>query len=164
MVRIQSIDSYLQSEHPNDIVRLIYFVPNDRLAQEDMDTRIDIMIKEVQQFYADQMFHHGYGHKTFAFESDDEGKAIVHHIRGKFDEAHYNSQKIEEEVGEHFNLSRNIYFITIEGDPKVIRLCGLGGFKRGGISGTTFISSLKPPCLLSICCRTRTGSYFRITT
>ena len=146
VVRTQRIDAYLQQESLKDIVRLIYFVPNDRVAQEDMDELLDTMIKEVQQFYADQMQCHGYGQKTFRFETDADGKAIVHHINGKLAEADYRSLTIEEEVGEYFNLSSNIYSIFIEGDPNIIHLCGLGSSHRGGISGRTFISTLKPPC------------------
>ena len=42
-------------------VRLIYFLPSDRSPQQDIDTKIDTLIREVQQFYADEMERHGFG-------------------------------------------------------------------------------------------------------
>ena len=47
-------------------VRLIYFLPSDREAQEDINTKLDRLIKDVQQFYADVMENHGFGRKTLA--------------------------------------------------------------------------------------------------
>ena len=69
------------SEPP--MVRLIYFLPSDRQPQPDIDTKMDTLIKEVQQFYANQMENHGFGRKTFAFEADVTGKAVVHHVTRK---------------------------------------------------------------------------------
>ena len=39
-VRVQDIKSRLESTHPRDIVRLIYFLPSDRSPQSDIDERI----------------------------------------------------------------------------------------------------------------------------
>ena len=52
------------------MVRLIYFLPNDRKPQPDIDAKIDGLIKGVQQFYANQMAAHGFGRKTFQFETE----------------------------------------------------------------------------------------------
>ena len=51
-----------QNTRPN--VRLIYFVPRDRRSQPDIDKKMDQLIKNVQQFYADQMEAHGFGGKA----------------------------------------------------------------------------------------------------
>ena len=37
------------------MVRLIYFLPSDRAPEQDIDTKLDTMIKNVQKFYADEM-------------------------------------------------------------------------------------------------------------
>ena len=69
-VRIQNIESYLQTPQQREMVRLIYFLPINRRAQPNIDTKLDTLIKDVQQFYAKQMQNHGFGRKTFAFETD----------------------------------------------------------------------------------------------
>ena len=137
------------AQEPNgNVVKLIYFLPNDRVAQEGIDKRIDTMIKDAQQFVADQMFHHGFGRRTFRFETDTSGNAVVHHIDAKFAEEHYHyigMFTIEDEIKEHFNLPanisfqasvepsqnialpENIFFIVAEGSTEVLGYaCGVG--------------------------------------
>ena len=57
------------------IVRLIYFRP----SEPNVDAEIDGLIKRVQRFYADEMERHGFGRKTFQFETDAHGNAVVHY-------------------------------------------------------------------------------------
>ena len=104
------------------IVRLIYFLPSDRKPQPDIDAKMDRLIKEVQQFYAKEMDNHGFGRKTFLFETDARGNAIVHHIRGKFNDAHYHnpSQIVWTEIEEQFDLSKNIYLTALDISPERI--------------------------------------------
>ena len=73
--------SFAQDSRP--IVRLIYFLPRDRHPQPDIDEKMDALIKEAQKFYADQMEAHGFGRKTFRFETDENENAKVHHVNGK---------------------------------------------------------------------------------
>ena len=127
------------------IVQIIYFVPNDRTPQGDIDTQLDALIKRVQQFYADEMERHGFGRKTFRLETDAAGKAIVHHVKGKFANAHYLRDaifKADEEVREQFSKSENIiYLIWIDiDDPELGAPSQVGG-KGGGNShgGTAWI-------------------------
>lgn len=42
-------------------------------------------MKDIQQFYADQMEFHGFGRKTFKLETDTDGKVVVHHMNGRFE-------------------------------------------------------------------------------
>ncbi len=99
-------------------VRLIYFLPNDREATPDIDTKLDVLIKNVQNFYAVQLEVHGFGRKTFRFEADENGNAIVHHINGKFNDAEYQRRSVWQEVGEQFDTSsdtsKNIYLCFLE--------------------------------------------------
>ncbi|RKU11763.1 hypothetical protein C6501_12120 [Candidatus Poribacteria bacterium] len=100
------------------IVRLIYFLPNDRVAQQDIDAKMDTLIKNVQQFYADEMERHGFGRKTFRFETDSTGKTVVHRVNGKFNDAHYHnpSSVVWEEIDEQFDTSKNknIYLTALD--------------------------------------------------
>ena len=77
-----------ESEPEKYIVRTVYFLPKDREPRQDIDAKIDKMLKRVHKFYADQMENYGYD-KTFRYETDPDGKALVHHIVGKHDDAQY---------------------------------------------------------------------------
>ena len=142
-VRVQNIESYLQTLQQREMVRLLYFLPNDRSAQLDIDTKLDTLIKEVQQFYAEQMHNHGFDRKTFTFETNAAGKAVVHHVNGKFSNAYYNSgtfEKVFEEIEAQFDLSQNIYLIAIDiGNEKIdLQWCGQGGL-HGTVGGKAIV-------------------------
>ena len=115
-------------------VRLIYFLPSDRSPQQNIDTKLDTLIRDVQQFYADEMEHYNFGRKTFTFETDATGKAVVHHVDGQFTDSYYRQntfRKVWEEIHEQFYTPQNIYFIAIDiGNERVGRgyneVCGVG--------------------------------------
>ena len=119
-------------------VRLIYFVPSDREAQDDIDEKLDSMIGDVRESYKEQMENHGFGSRTFRLETDAEGNAVVHHMTGKFSDAHYREQPwIWEEVNEQFDLTRNIYLVALDVSSEIFRgTCGLGlsNGPEGGIA------------------------------
>ena len=127
-------------------VRLIYFLPNDRSSQQDIDTKLDTLIRDIQQFYADEMEHHNFGRKTFTFETDATGKAVVHHVDGQFTDSYYRQNsfhKVWEEIREQFYTPQNIYFIVIDsGNERVGRgyneVCGVGD-SHGASGGHVFI-------------------------
>ena len=128
------------------MVRLIYFLPNDRSPQQNIDTKLDTLIKDVQQFYADEMQRHGFGGKTFAFETDATGKVMVHRVEGQFTDSYYRRDtfhKVWEEIREQFYTPQNIYFITIDiGNERVTRsyneVCGVGN-SHGASGGYVLI-------------------------
>ena len=97
------------------MVRLIYFLPSDRKAQQDIDTRMDTMIKDVQQFFADEMELHGFGRKTFQLETDATGKAIVHHVIGQHTQADYlGPANLWHEIGDQFDLLKHVYVSALD--------------------------------------------------
>ena len=50
------LPSFAQESEPEKyIVRTVYFLPKDREPRQDIDAKIDKMLKRVQKFYADQM-------------------------------------------------------------------------------------------------------------
>ena len=70
-------------------VGLVYFLPNDSQPRPNVDAQIDELIKEIQDDLANRMEVHGYGRKTFTFQADATGRAVVHHVNGRFNHAYY---------------------------------------------------------------------------
>ena len=117
-------------------VHLVYFLPRDRTAQPDIDTKLNALIKSTQQFYANQMQSYGYGNKTFALETDANGKAVVHHLNGQFTTAYYQDQtynKVHGEVSKQFNSTKHVYLVAADvsseslGITNQTTLCGVTG-------------------------------------
>ncbi len=125
-------------------VRLIYFLPKDRTPQQDIDATMDELIKNVQLSYEEMMEYHGFGARTFALETDATGKAVVHHVKGKFNDEYYHTDTfrkvIDEETAEQFDPSANIYLVVLDVSNAVIDVgaCGLGG-SWGPEGGTALI-------------------------
>ena len=116
-------------------VRLIYFLPSDRQPRPYIDAQMNTLIKEVQQGYANDMDRYGFGRKTFTFETDVMGKAVVHHLKGQFTADYYEHEtfdKVGQTVNEQFDTSQNIYLIVIDsGYP----ISGMGGRATLGDGG-----------------------------
>ena len=72
----------------NDYVRLIYNLPSGIEPSYNITQKIDKAIREVQKFYADEMERHGFGRKTFRFETDENGKAKIYRMEGYLTETH----------------------------------------------------------------------------
>jgi len=118
------------------VVRLIYFLPRDRRPRPDIDAQMDRLIKEIQTFYANEMERHGFGRKTFQFETDADGNAVVYHITGRYEDTHYQRYSVWGEIGEQFDTSRNIYLVTLDVSTESI---GTGLF--GGACGVVDIAT-----------------------
>ena len=70
-----------QLEHvttPADTVRIIYLPPEGKKVPPNITEKLDKSIRKAQQFYADEMERHGFGRKTFTFETDENGKAKIY--------------------------------------------------------------------------------------
>ena len=123
-------NSFTQDDSPKYLVRLVYFLPNDRQSQPDMDTKMDALIKDVQQFYKEQMETHGFGRKTFRFETDENDQAVVHHVDGKFTDSYYHQgtfSKVLKEIRERFDTSQNIYLVVVNvSTEKIGNVAGIG--------------------------------------
>ena len=129
-VQLTEDDTAIQP-YEREMVRLIYFRPNDRLSRQGIDTELDILIRWSQYFFAEQM--QNYGGKTFAFETDANGYARVHHVTGKFTDAYYHHDtydKVVQEVAERFDTSRDVFLIVVDVSSEFINnegTCGIGG-------------------------------------
>ena len=110
-------NSFAQDALPEYVVRAIYLIPNDQKTDPDIDSKLDTLMKDAQQFYADQMEAHGFGRKTFTLETDESGKTVVHHVKGEFNEAYYDNQigsKDHEEIDTRFDSSKNINLVIVD--------------------------------------------------
>ena len=150
-VRIRNIETHLQTAKQDEqraMVRFIYFVPKDRVPRRDMAAKIDTMIRDNQRFFAEQMDSHGHGGKTFTFETDATGKALVRQVSGRFDDEHYHEdvwRKVEQEIGppdeSHVDL------VVLDSSQHIDRnWCGVGGFVWSG-GGRALVGSL---CFLDL--------------
>ena len=128
------------AQEPTPIVRLIYFLPNDRTPDPKIDEKMDTLIKEVQQHYAQLMENYGSDGKIFPIETDARGNAMVHHIDGEFVDAYYFDEtvdKVLKEVRKQFDTSKSIYFIAIDSDYHLTKRTAWGNFD--GIGGWTLV-------------------------
>ena len=128
-----------QEAQERPIVKLIYFIPSDRAPQPDFDAKMDTLIKDVQTLFANQMEAHGFDRKTFLFETDTRGKAVVHHFVGQFTEEYYKNLSytwdIFGEIEKRFNAPNDIYLVAIDGLELILSrdhgvVCGLAGGRR----------------------------------
>ena len=128
----QEEDTDALTTEKEGLVRLIYFLPSDRVPQPDIDTTLDRVIKDVQLFYARQLKSHGFNTKTFTFETETTGAAVVHHINGEFPDTYYHDNpyhKVFEEIQNRFDTSKNIHLIFLDMGGEMLgeNVCGLGG-------------------------------------
>ena len=117
-------------------VRLIYFLPNDRPYRADVIQRMKDGIRILQTFLAEQMNGHGYGNKTFRFETDAQGEPLVHRMEGRHPSSYYlaDTHTVLDEVGQAFDLNANIYHIIL--DTEYFQ--GHGG-QRGKMGGHSLL-------------------------
>ncbi len=122
-------------------IRLIYLCPSDRAPRPNIDTELDTLIRETQFFYAEQMESRGFGRKTFLFETDADGNAVVHHVEGQFADAYYQSNssyRVEKEIEKKFDMSQYVYLIAVDVSNETLndgRVCGVGGISWSGWTG-----------------------------
>ncbi len=117
---------------PADTIGLVYFVPSDRTAQSDIDSNIETWIKNTQTAFADMMAAHGYGRKTFTFETDNNGDAVVHHVDGDETDAYYEDASkwdVWNEIKEAgYDPTTNIYITFVDlSSQEIDGWCGTGG-------------------------------------
>ena len=128
-------------------VKVIYFIPNDRTAQPDIDSKLDLLLKETQTFFADVMESNGFGRKTFSLETDTDENLTVHHFTGQFNDTHYHNGttgKVKTEISQSFDLSDMIYYIAV--DISSERLESPNGTICGTASGNAALTPASGQC------------------
>ena len=157
-------NSFAQNATPEYVVRQIYFHPSDRQPSPEINARLDVLVEEVQQFYADEMERHGFGRKTFTLETDALGKRVRHFAKGRFPSIDYSGSgqsgreilsKIDEELSEYQinelldESGSFVYLIFFVGDDfftQGLRASGVGGgWSSGGGANITLLGFDKAP-------------------
>ena len=143
-------NSFAQDDSAEYVVRVVYFLPNDRQQDPDINTKLDILIKDIQQYYANMMEFHGFDRKTFRIETDGAENVIVHHVNGKFNDAYYQtsggSWRVFDQVEEQFDTSNNIYLIVLDISSSYLE--GTGS-ESGGLAGLGSGNSLSGSALVT---------------
>ncbi len=131
------------------VVSTIYFHPSDIEPQEDRIARLNTLIKDVQQFYADQMKAHGFERKTFRLETDETGNLVPPRIiKGKYSNAQYNEALTppinkniypSQEISEQLDISKKLIYLRWidQSNPDTgpsVGGSGYGETVRGGVS------------------------------
>lgn len=126
-------------------VRMVYFLPNDRPFQQAVVDSMKVTMRQVQTFFADQMEAHGYGRKTFRFETDVEGDPVVHRVDGQHPDSYYRDDTLTTvfgEVRQVFDFSANIYLVVVDNGTEYI---GLGnGRQAKGVANSRIRDALIP--------------------
>ena len=144
--------SFAQETSPQFVVRIIYFVPNDREPRQNMDIQLVGLIKLAQERFADLMENQGFSRKTFRIETDSTGKVVAHHVRGRFNDAYYQNPAsgswiVWNEIEEQFDTSRNIYLLVLDISSRY--LDGTGDDDTGGVAGRGGGDSLSGKALVT---------------
>ena len=125
-------------------VRMIYFLPNDGPFRQEVVDLMKVRIRQVQTFYAEQMQVHGYGNKTFRFETDAQGEPLVHRVDGQHPGSYYHEPLVIRDEIRMFDLQENIYFIVVDAGFSQIGGVATRYNKKGGFAlvspGVTFIT------------------------
>ena len=126
----------LASQAAQPKIGVIYFVPSDRTAQTDIDSKIDTLVKAAQTWYTNKIS------KTFAFETNSDSTVKVNHITGEETNAYYLTANLwtvwwGQITNAGFDPSTNIYITFWDlSSGDVQGYCGTGGdYLDGGLGG-----------------------------
>ena len=106
-----------QLEHattPNDVIRIIYLLPKDKEPPSNIIVKLDKSIRKVQDFYAKEMERHGFGRKTFTFETDESGKAKIYLVEEQHIPTFDILNLMKKQQVPDFDMSNDIWLAVVE--------------------------------------------------
>ena len=95
-------------------VKIYLLIPNDRVPPANIDETLDGMISDAQAMFQELMEGSGFGSKTFTYETDASGKAVVHHVNGKRNDAYYYDRTGVDEI-DHQPNSKSLIILDVSG-------------------------------------------------
>ena len=99
---------------PKDIIRIIYVLPKDKEPPLNITAKLDKSIRRVQDFYAKEMERHGFGRKTFTFETDESGKAKIYLVEEQHTRNFDILNLMKKQQIPDFDLSNDIWLAVVE--------------------------------------------------
>ena len=117
-------------------VRLFYLLPNDRPYRAEVVADMKTGIREMQNFFAEQMAVHGHGAKTFQFETDAQGDPVVHRLDTQHPDSAYSRGYTESGDLDAFDNSTNVALIVMDISRETysgVRGSGTGTKKSGWV-------------------------------
>ena len=124
-------------------VRMIYLMPNDREYRQAVVDSMKATMIRVQTYFGQQMEAHGYGYRTFRYETGADGEPVVHRVVGEHADP-YGYTTAAREIYRVFESNYHVYFVVIDNSIDRIHLggdnwaSGLGaGSKNQGIMYVT---------------------------
>lgn len=143
------VSSLFAAEPPP--LRIVYFVPTDRTPCKDYETRVDKMMKNVQEFYRKGMEENGLGPMSFSLERDENGKLKIYTVDAKGPMEDYGRNSSSKARNEVASVMRDKYGIDIGRETIVIfqlllkwedgKATEIGPYVGGGssVSGTAWV-------------------------
>ena len=121
IIRIWNLPQNTETQQSlsSDVVKLIYFLPSDRAPQSDIPEKLDLLLQDVQKFFADEMERHGFGRETFNIEKNEDGSVKIYLFEGRSISENYftnTTKKVRKEIDQFFDSSKNIHLIVLDTD------------------------------------------------
>jgi hypothetical protein len=96
------IDAYHgpRPQTPPRKLYVVYFTPSDREPAPDYERRLSAILLDIQSFYRNGMKQAGFRPRTFPLEFGTNDEVIIHLVKGREPESHYqkpNSEKVYDE-------------------------------------------------------------------
>lgn len=85
---VQRAEEILRAFHgenpPQDerLLHVVYFTPSDREPVADYHGRWQRILEDIQTYFADEMERHGLGRRSIKLPYDDQGRMVIHLVRG----------------------------------------------------------------------------------
>jgi hypothetical protein len=123
----KKIESYHQEKDRKDpkVLRVIYFHANDRSPCLNYKQRWDGILKDIKKFFDAEMARNGYPNQKFNIELDQDGKALLHVVRGQFKESESKyGYKSGQQIRKEIRASMKKKTIDIDKET-ILVICGL---------------------------------------
>ena len=156
-VDLEKLEQYRQSQPAAKVlldsgeprtVRMIYFVSDPQQFRQEVVDKMKTTIQEVQRIFANQIRTHGFGEKTFRFETDAQGEPMVRIVYGTG--GNYDQYSALDAIGRQFDFNSNIYFIVVGNEEDLLLRNVLAlGFQRGRTSGWAILTQYIDPNFVS---------------
>ena len=125
-----------------ELIRAIYFLPNDLEPLPNIDADLTQLIKDTEKFFAAEMDRHRYAGKTVTFETDENGQPLIHWFDGLYPDTYYHSDttnKVLDELATAYDLQQDMHLIFTDVTSEQIGDKGFCGF---GMNPDAFTSRL----------------------